>query len=63
MFRLLDDLTMFLDHLLDATERGAGETRLGAIDCGAELLTMLANKGWCGIEVAPRSAPQILAPS
>ena len=53
----------FLDPLLGAIAYGAEVTQLGAIGYGAEVRAALAQPGRRGVDVAPSSAPQILAPS
>jgi hypothetical protein len=58
-FRPLKDLIPFLDPLLGAIACGAEVTHLDATGCGAEVPVALAS----GADVAPSSAPQILAPS
>jgi hypothetical protein len=52
-----------LDPLLGAIAYGAEVTQLGAIGYGAEVRASLAQPGRRGVDVAPSSAPQILAPS
>jgi hypothetical protein len=51
--------------LLGAIAYGAEVTQLDAIGlgCGAEVRAALAQPGRRGVDVAPSSAPQILAPS
>jgi hypothetical protein len=52
-----------LDPLLDAIAYGAEVTQLGTIGYGAKVRAALAQPGRRGVDVAPSSAPQILAPS
>ena len=52
-----------MDPLLGAIAYGAEVTQLGAIGYGAEVHATLAQPGCRGVDVAPSSAPQILAPS
>jgi hypothetical protein len=54
---------VFLDPVLGAIAYGAEVTQLGAIGYGAELRAALAQLGRRSVDVAPSSAPQILAPS
>jgi hypothetical protein len=56
-------LIAFLDPLLGAIAYGAEVTQLSAISYDAEVRVALAQPGRRGIDVAPSSAPQILAPS
>jgi hypothetical protein len=52
-----------LDPLLGVIAYGAEVTQLGAIGYGAEVRDASAQPGRRGVDVAPSSAPQILAPS
>jgi hypothetical protein len=52
-----------LDPLLAAIAYDAEITQLDAIGYGAEVHAALAQTGRRGVDVAPSSAPQILAPS
>jgi hypothetical protein len=63
MFGPYENLMSFLDPLLGAIAYGAEVTQLGVIAYGAEVPAALAQLGRRGVDMAPSSAPQILAPS